>query len=195
MIKYFVHAGFQFRTIDVAPSVLELSGADNIAVVVLDDVAAATLNNDQFYPILGTTQVLALNALTGYWTGTNAGIQKVRQDVLKARAPLISPNPSDADDTRGSPQTYTIHKESNQYILPLGFDHIVPTPNSSTVVNAVRVNLLGRFMFDWTNLQRFDTAGEAWAAYNSYFLTLGLMDEIEAAREIYFIEPSAEASS
>lgn len=195
-IKYFVHAGFQFRTIDVAPSVLGLTGANNIPVAVMDDVAFALLDTGAFTPILGADQARALNALTGYWTARQAGITAVRQAVLKNRAPLIDPNPSDADDTSGSPTTFTIHKESNQWILPLGFDHIVPTPNSANhPVGGMRVNLLSTMIFDFTNLARFDTAPEAWSAYNNYFLTLGLMDEITAARNIYFVDASAETSA
>ena len=193
-IKYFVHAGFQIRTIDVAPSVLGLGGTDNIPVAVMDDVAFALLDTGAFTPILGSDLAVALNTLTGYWTGRQGGITKVRQDVLVARAPLIEPNPSDADDTRGSPTTYSIHKESNQWVLPPGLDQIIPIPNAANnPVGGQRVNLIQTLIFDFTNLQRFDTAPEAWSAYNNYFLTLGLEDEITAARATYFVNPPEES--
>ena len=188
-IKYFVHAGFQIRTIDVAPSILGLGGAANIPVAVMDDVAFALLDTGAFTPILGSDLAVALNTLTGYWTGRQTGITKVRQDVLVARAPLIEPNPSDADDTRGSPTTYTIHKESNQWILPPGLDQIVPIPNSANhPVGGMRVNLIQSFIFDFRRVELFDTAPEAWSAYNNLFLTTGLEDEITAARETYYTD-------
>ena len=189
-IRYFVHAGFQIRTIEIAPSVLGLGGADNIEVAVMDDVAFALLDTGAFTPILGSDLTVALNTLTGYSTGRQAGITKVRQDVLVARAPLIEPNPSDADDMRGSPTTFSIHKESNRWILPSGLDQIVPIPDSANhPVGGMRVNLIQTMIFDFTNITRFNTAPEAWSAYNNYFLTLGLDDEIVAARDIYFIDP------
>ena len=197
MIKYFVHAGFQIRTIDVSPTVLGLTGTDNIAVAVMDDVASGFVNQDQFAPILGDSQSLALNTLTGYWRARVGEITKVRQDVLVARAPLID-NQADADDTRNPiPQSgrFQIHKESNRWILPPGLDQIIPIPDSNNPVNGQRLSLIQTMIFDFTNITRFDTSAEAWAAYNNYFLTLGLDDEIVAARQTYFIDPAAQTAT
>ena len=192
MIRYFVHAGFQIRTIDVAPSILGLGGDVDIPVAVMDDAAASLVNADQFTPILGDSQTLALNTLTGYWTARQGGITKVRQDVLVARANIID-NVSDADDTNQSPTTFTIHGESNRWILPPGLDQIIPIPNSANhPIGGQRKNLIQTLIFDFTNITLFSSTIEAWSAYNNYFLTLGLSDEILASENTYFKDAEAE---
>ena len=198
-VRYFIHEGMQFSTIDVNPSLLGFGGADNIAVTVLEDVVLNLTDTGAFTPLLtGDSQTVKMNTLTSYWTTRQPGISEVRRDVMNTRAPLIEPLGStpDADDTRGSPTTYNLHKEANRWILPQGFDHVIATPNSANApVGGQLLTLVKAMIFDHTNIAKFATTIEAWDAYNSYFLTLGLTDEIVAARSAYFVDPDVATSS
>ena len=198
-IRYFVHEGMQFRTIDIAPTVLGFEGADNIAVTVLEDVVLNLTDTGAFTPLLdGADQTVKMNTLTSYWTTRQPGISEVRRDVMNARAPLIEPlgTTADADDTSGTPATYNLHKEANRWILPQGFDHVIQTPNAANMpVGGMRLTLVKAMIFDHTNIAKFTSDIDAWDAYNSYFLTLGLTDEIVAARSAYFVNPDAAMSS
>ena len=195
-VKWFVHRGLQFRTIDIAPALLGLGGADNIAVTVLEDVVLALTDTGAFTPILtGDSQTVKMNTLTSYWTTRQPGVKEIRRDLMNRRAPLLNPNPSDADDTRGSPATFNVHKEANTWILPRGFEQVVETPNAAAYpVGGIRERMIEDMVFDHTNLQKFDTVAEAWDAFNNYFITLGLMDEITDASAIYFVDPPSETN-
>ena len=192
-VRFFIHAGFEFRTIDVAPSVLGLGGASNIAITVLEDVVAALTGSDQFTPILaGQDADAKMNTLTSYWTTRQGGIQEVRRDVMNSRAPLIEPlgRTYDVDETRQIPaNAFNVHKEANQWILPQGFDQVVAIPTRGQVRAAQLLNLVRALMFDHTNVQKFSYYGDAWTAYNNLFLTRGLEDEMRETRADYYVDP------
>lgn len=195
-VKYFVHRGIQFRTIDIAPALLDLGGDDNIGVTVLEDVVFAMTDTGAFTPLIeGSTQVIKMNTFTSYWTTRQPGIKETRRDIMNTRAPLLSPNPSDADDTRGSPATFNVHKEANEWILPQGLEYVIETPSATNhPVGGIRERLVEDFIFNHTNIAKFDTSIEAWEAFNNYFIMQELSDEITAAHATYFVDPEAETS-
>ena len=195
-VKYFIHMGIQFRTIDVAPSLLGLGGTNNIGVTVLEDVVFGLTDTGAFTPMLaGDSQTVKMNTLTSYWTTRQGGIQEVRRDVMNSRAPLLDPNPSDADDSRQTPATYNVHKEANNWILPKGFDQVIAIPNAANMpVGGQLLTLVEGLIYNHSNLEKFDTTAEAWEAYNNWFITQGLEDEIASTRDDYFVNPNLETA-
>lgn len=190
-IGHFVYEGFNFRTIDIAASLLGLRGTGNVAVVILEDVVQAMTDTGAFTPILaGDDPGVKMNTLTSYWTTRQQGLREVHRDVLNARAPLLDPNPSDVDDTRGSPVQYNVHKEANAWILPQGFNQIIEMPNMrNKPVGGQRLSLVDIMIFNHTNVRKYPSEAEAWDAWTNYTLLSGLDATTRAARAGYYVNP------
>lgn len=190
-LRYFIYKGIQFRTIDLPAATVGLAGDSNVACTVLEDVVQGALDTGAFTPLLGSGDdtVLKMNALRGYWSDRQGGINEVRRTVLNATAPMLDPNPSDADDTSQSPTQYNVHRLAHRYILPPGLDQLIQVPDTGNYFTAGRrLIYIQNLIFDHTNLEKHATPTLAWRAFTNYWLTFGLGDEIAAATEDYFLD-------
>ena len=183
-IQYFVHAGIQFRTVKIQPSLLSLPEGSDVHVTVLEDVV------DVLGTLLDASEQRRMAILRNYWTTAQSDIREVRRSLFVARAPIVGTAAIDVDDTGNPPTRYTIHKEATEWILPLGFEQNLALPTADSDAASRQLwSLVNAMVVNHVNIRKYPTAAAAWTAWRNYTLMDGLSETLATIRSNYLVNP------
>lgn len=189
--KYFVYDGMEFETLSIPRN--RFSGFSTTEGIDAVRIETATENLGQD-TIVGSTDSAAdrLTTMKALWTDTGLGnqYQEFARQALNRDAPLAM-NGSLIADVDSSSETGTFHDLSHQYILPEGLSFgMTPLPDAiGDVADARKRSAVRNLSVRHDNIQKHDSAADAWRAYVRLELAEEASGEQMIAARSYYITP------
>ena len=190
-IRYFVHEGLEFNTLDIRRSdYSSLSGSDGIASVTIESIVTA-LGNHVLTSGGLTAQVAEIRS---WWADTTTDrFLQISREIVQAKSDILGSIKRDIDI---SSLTGNFHETSYQWILPVGLSNCIKSLSTSSTQpvsspqDGRNILMVRALEIRHDNIRKYTSQADAWNAWIAYTITKETQEEQALANSGYLINPN-----